>query len=379
MEKSIIQLLDWASSKGIVLNGIEPKVLPGRGIGIVSTRDIPPDETILTVPNNVLRRLDNTPKPIRDALTRFGATVHAILAASLAFDLKDPSQDFTIWQDVFPSRSDISTSMPLCWSPDLQALLPKSGQKLLKSQGVKFEKDWSFVSAAYPQMNRDEYLYSWLLVNTRTFYHTTPKTQKELPKEDHMVLQPVADLFNHSPRGCSVAFSHEGFMITTTTSAAAGEEMFIQYGSHSNDFLLVEYGFILPSNMNSFDEVSLDAYILPQLSKEEKDMLESRSFLGSYMLDAETVCYRTQVSLRAMCLSEEQWLDFLAGQREEDVDQRKVDDMLLKLLRKFDKDIERMKEAVNDVSVGDVMRTMLRDRWQQIQALVDAALRRIGK
>lgn len=391
--ESIYRLLEWASSKNIILNGIEPRVLPGRGIGIVSSRDIKvnphqpsqqvhavdtsqPDETILTVPNDVLRRLDNTPKSIRRSLE--GATVHSILACSLAFDLKDPpSAEFEIWRDVMPSRSDISTSMPLCWSPDLQTLLPQSGQSLLKQQQIKFEKDWSLVTTSYADLDRDSYLYAWLLVNTRTFYHTTPKTKKELPKEDHMVLQPVADLFNHSPQGCSVGFTHEGFTITTTMAAKKGEEMFIRYGSHSNDFLLVEYGFILPSDMNSFDEISLDAYILPLLSEEDKEMLESKSFLGSYMLDAETICYRTQVALRAMCLSEAQWLDFLDGQREEEVDQVKVDVVLAEVLSKYQADIARMKKRVNDVSVGDVMRNMLRDRWQQIQGLVDAALVRI--
>lgn len=276
-----------------------------------------------------------------------------------------------------PSRSDISTSMPLCWSSDLQTLVPQSGQTLLQQQLVKFEKDWSLVTTSYPDLDRESYLYAWLLVNTRTFYHTTPKTKKELPKEDHMVLQPVADLFNHSPQGCSVGFTHEGFTITTTTAAKEGEEMFIRYGSHSNDFLLVEYGFILPSDMNSFDEISLDAYILPLLSEGDKDMLEAKSFLGSYMLDAETICYRTQVALRAMCLSEAQWLDFLDGQRGEEVDQDKVDGILAEVLSKYETDIARMKKRVNDVSVGDVMRNMLRDRWQQIQGLVDAALVRI--
>lgn len=337
-----------------------------------------PNEIVLTVPNKALRRLDNTPKPIRDTLA--GATVHATLAASLAFDLKEPpNQDFSIWKDVFPSRSDISTSVPLCWSSNLQSLLPQSGQDLLQKQRAKFEKDWSLVFSAYPDMDKDEYLYSWLLVNTRTFYHTTPKTKKELPKEDHMILQPVADLFNHSPQGCSVAFNHEGFTFTSTTSTPAGKEMFIQYGSHSNDFLLVEYGFILPSDMNSFDEVSLDAYILPKLSRNEKELLEGKGFLGNYMLDANNVCYRTQVALRAMCLGENLWLDFLDGQRDEDVDQKQVDEILLKVLEQYKKDIEQMKERVNDVSVGDVMRNMLRDRWQQIQELVDAGIRRIER
>lgn len=36
----IHRLLDWASSHSIELNGITPKVIPGRGIGLVATRTI---------------------------------------------------------------------------------------------------------------------------------------------------------------------------------------------------------------------------------------------------------------------------------------------------------------------------------------------------
>lgn len=30
----------WAASKGVVLSGIEPRAIPGRGIGLVTTREI---------------------------------------------------------------------------------------------------------------------------------------------------------------------------------------------------------------------------------------------------------------------------------------------------------------------------------------------------
>jgi hypothetical protein len=38
--EALERLLDWAQTKGVTLNGIGPKLLPGRGIGIVATRDL---------------------------------------------------------------------------------------------------------------------------------------------------------------------------------------------------------------------------------------------------------------------------------------------------------------------------------------------------
>lgn len=269
--------------------------------------------------------------------------------------------------------------MPLCWPLSLQDLLPDAARTLLSKQRAKFDRDWSLVAAAYPDLDRDTYLHAWLLVNTRTFYHTTPRTKKDLPREDHMVLQPVADLFNHSPNGCTVSFTPAGFTITTSVAADQGDEMFIRYGSHSNDFLLVEYGFTLPRGLNTFDEVCLDPYLTPRFSPAQRDVLQGRGFWGGYMLDAETACYRTQVALRVLCLPESTWLDVLEGERDEDRDHELVDRQLLKVLWKYSADIDEMKGKVNDVSVGNVMRNSLRDRWQQIVEMVDGAIARLSK
>jgi hypothetical protein len=40
MEAAIEQLLEWTTSIGVELNGIHPKALHGRGIGIVATRHL---------------------------------------------------------------------------------------------------------------------------------------------------------------------------------------------------------------------------------------------------------------------------------------------------------------------------------------------------
>ncbi len=63
-----------------------------------------------------------------------------------------------------------------------------------------------------------------------------------------MAQSPFSDYFNHtsSPSACNVLFSSSGYTITTPAKIKQGEEVYISYGNHSNDFLLTEYGFILP-------------------------------------------------------------------------------------------------------------------------------------
>ncbi|KAJ4416203.1 hypothetical protein N0V85_002389, partial [Neurospora sp. IMI 360204] len=366
------ELLIWAKEKGIVLNGVEPRRIPGRGMGIVATKPLKENQTILTVPSNTLRTYKNVHPSIARALPK-DISIHGLLAADLAFD-PYPSAKYRQWNVVCPTREDIWDSLPLTWDHRLREFLPKRALELLLKQEAKFEKDWSMVQQSKllsprsgekedesseeeeggklnKSITRDDYLYAWLLVNTRTFYHETPKTKK-FKKEDRMVLQPVADLFNHTSydpsaedkegnrKICSVAFSPTAFTITTTRPYTAGEEVYICYGNHSNDFLLIEYGFLFDENV--WDEVCIDDAILPLLDqhhqpspahlqqqpppkkttrrlnergkkdpksqasdqppKSPKHLLEETGFLGNYNLDPRnpTGCYRTQVALRAV-------------------------------------------------------------------------------
>lgn len=63
-----------------------------------------------------------------------------------------------------------------------------------------------------------------------------------------MALNPFADCFNHADEGCKVEYGPIGFKISSDRVYEKDEEIYISYGSHSNDFLLVEYRFILLEN-----------------------------------------------------------------------------------------------------------------------------------
>ncbi|POR37577.1 Ribosomal lysine N-methyltransferase set11 [Tolypocladium paradoxum] len=398
--EAIERLLDWATAHGVELNGIGPKPLPGRGIGIVATRalqvDAPPTpsrtpipspvspaaidlhrhaqarEDILTVPSSLLRSLGTTPGPIVRKLR--GATVHAILAASLCLET---SPEFDVWRAVLPSPDDLATCMPICWPPGLQVLLPPTATSLLAKQRAKFDGDWALVAAAYPHVRRRDFLYAWNLVNSRTFYHTTPQTERKLPKDDHMALQPVADLFNHSPDGCSVAFDQADFTITTTRAHAPGDELFIRYGPHSNDFLLVEYGFTIAQG-NPWDETCLDPYLCPAFAAAQRRRLADAGFWQGYMLDAQTPCYRSQTALRMLCVTPRQWQAVLDGTRDEDQDAGAIDAKLLEVLRRYERAIRGRIAEIDGTEAGtEDMRSSLRSRWVQIKDLVVTTIERL--
>lgn len=400
------ELLTWADSIGVEIDRIRPMRISGRGFGVVATDHIPKDTDILTVPTSALRTIDTVPTTIITSLPK-DATVHGLLAADLALNQAANDTKYSKWQSVVPTVEDIQQSMPLTWPASLQSLLPAGARQLLDKQRAKFDKDWNTVSAAFPiegkarakggvvrkECTRDEYLHAWLLVNTRTFYFVTPRTEK-LPKEDHMALQPVADLFNHTDRdGCHVAFDHaDSFTFQTTRAYEKGDEVHISYGSHSNDFLLVEYGFILAQN--HWDEVRLDEdVILPALTRRQREELEDVGFLGNYVLDNDTLCHRTQVALRQMAvtgryggLTMDEWRKFVSGLDDGEKSQAKVDAQAVGLLEKYEattktkeKELRKLtfQEEDGDEDMNEGRRETLLRRWGQIQALVRTTIERL--
>ena len=308
------------------------------------------------------------PKTISKALGK--VTVHGLLAAELALD-KSPAR--ALWRAVLPTRKDLEESMPLFWHSSLQALLPEACAALLSNQKTKLSLDWATVSKAFPQILYEDYIYHWTIVNTRTFYYTPPHTEKSQVRDDCMALNPFADYFNHADSGCDVSFSDTEYKFTTDKSIERGSEIYISYGNHSNDFLLAEYGFIL--DQNKWDEVYLDTYILPMLSEAQKEHLMTAGFFGKYVLDTETICHRTQVVLRLLCLPFRRWQRFVKGLDDGEKDLAVVDHLLHKVLQLHIRHVTDMlaRASVAGGGLASQRHTICR-RWEQINLLLDSAL-----
>lgn len=332
-------------------------------------------------------------------------TVHGLLAADLALNQAQNATKYAPWDAVVPSWDDVQHSMPLTWPAALQAFLPPTARQLLDKQRRKFDKDWNLVSGAFPfpsaagdgngdggvrpSCARDDYLCAWLLVNTRTFYFVTPQTER-LPNEDHMALQPVADLFNHTDAGgCHVAFDHaDSYSFRTRRAYEKGEEVHISYGSHSNDFLLAEYGFVLARNR--WDEICLDEALLPALSRRQREDLEDVGFLGNYVIDDDTVCHRTQVALRLLLtglhdgLAMDEWRRFVNGLDDGERSQPRVDAVLVPLLEEYSsrvadkiEEVEGLKFNPGSQALDESRRDLLLRRWEQISNLVGQTIKRL--
>ncbi|KAK5998033.1 SET domain-containing 4-like protein [Cladobotryum mycophilum] len=360
------ELLRWAKDKGVLWNGISLTEIPGGGIGVVAQSKLEEEETILTVPIDTIRSLHTVPKDISQRLPR-DMSIHGLLAADLALD---KSSELAPWKKVLPNLETFEAGTPFMWHKELQHLLPKVAGDLVNKQQQRFQREWGSISAAFPELSREQFLHAWFVINTRTFYYETPEMEK-YPEDDRLALLPVADLFNHADTGCKVSFSEEGYEIYTDRAYEPGEEVYISYGSHSNDFLLAEYGFVLAAN--EWDRVCLDEVILPRLDDNQKAQLEERKVLAHFVLnDDQSVCDNTRMVLSLLCSTEAQWWTYLdAGHDDLSDRQREVDTLLTHLLEAFLDVTIKTLEKIGKLRVGgEVQRELARRRWEQIHAMV---------
>ena len=83
---------------------------------------------------------------------------------------------------------------------DIESVLNEEG--MLTRQELKIRKDWAIVSRVFPRAAFTDYQYYWLIVNSRSFYYELLKAGVS-STNDHMVLCPLIDFFNHQDHGVS--------------------------------------------------------------------------------------------------------------------------------------------------------------------------------
>lgn len=290
-------------------------------------------------------------------------TVHGRLAASLALWYTDRKpHDYHLWQDVWPTQADFKSTMPLYFSKQLQGLLPHAATALLTKQRSNLEKDWNDLHTLIPSISKDLYMYTWLIVNTRTFYWDypdlanahprLPKRRNKLTADDCYAMCPFMDYFNHSDVGCNPQHDAKGYSVTADREYKAGEEVFVSYGPHTNDFLLSEYGFILDNNM--CDSIPIDHLLLPLLDSDQVSALKEDSFYGNYTLSSSspTICQRTQAILRLIVLDTRRYAAFVVGDDDGSRDEDRLNKYLVGILTKYSRHIIDILDELEQFDVG---------------------------
>jgi hypothetical protein len=184
-------------------------------------------------------------------------------------------------------------------------------------------------------------------------------------------------LFPH--RGEPSTHGDKSVDLQADLSPAKGEEVLISYGSHSNEKLLLHYGFLPAATPPSPDDsVMLDSVILPKFSSTTRDALKDAGYLGSYAFlpASQDICFRTQVAVRAALGAD--WNHYLAMGEDEGKDRdedvrvwlRPVVKGYVESAREKVKDMDERLSEQDEEQIMTHLR-LIRERWSQIEKALD--------
>ncbi|KAJ3331669.1 SET domain-containing protein 4 [Blyttiomyces sp. JEL0837] len=261
---------EWLRSNKFPVNKLTLGVFEDTGRGLISTKDIEPNEVVVEVPKRLLITIETVDKEFLGQLKSHGwpLSEHAALALFLARHRFLESSPWAPYMGVVPSNFDtVAGNFP----KELFDLLPWHVREISMKQREKVDVDFGLAcrfleSVKEPLVEREDFMWGWYAVNTRCVsLHTEVPQNVSLPKgESTIALAPFLDLLNHSLEAkISPGYDtvSQSFKITTLVGYAKGHECFISYGPHDNGFLLAEYGFAIGSVdniVNMYDFVSLD-------------------------------------------------------------------------------------------------------------------------
>ncbi|KAB8236807.1 uncharacterized protein BDW43DRAFT_225415 [Aspergillus alliaceus] len=383
---------EWAISQGIIANGVGPARFGGRGLGMIAKRNIEEDEAIVTVPLKAMLTSERIPSSFTSKFP-VGVPTHALFAAFLTNGNEEDLKEFEMWRKTWPSRQDFEVSMPILWSESLRNYLPPSisglwssiqsrqgklqyetsHQNLLSQQEQRLRAAWNIVVSVFPGTNRETFTYHWLIVNTRSFFYLLPGQEPPEDRNDAMALLPFADYFNHSDVACNVKFDGEKYVFRAIKHYDEGEEIYMSYGPHPNDFLFAEYGFYLDENES--ETLYLDDIIFKDLSLSLQEELDFQQYYGNYQLTATGVCYRTEIAACMKYMPLEDWRNYVLGYSTKGVDEKKSEGIIQQWIRAYLGEVDKTFTALEKTGSGQAELKdqqkikMLMKRWTQIRDL----------
>ncbi|CAK1358882.1 unnamed protein product [Cercospora beticola] len=375
----------WAESRGVQINSVAPAVIPGRGVGLLTTAPIKKDTQIIFVPEKAMFKPLVT--SIKSKAFPESVSPQAQLAISIMSACQDPSSSYHLWQSTWPIREDFESSMPLFWPKNLASHLPPSVQQPLERMREDYDRDFKSMLRLHPDWTERDFKYYWAIVNSRSFHFKPPGA-----KPGFMVLCPFIDYMNHGPSGTGVNVRQtpKGYEVTADRDYEPNTEILATYGAHPNDKLLVHYGFVnsSPPDAPSDDDVRLDHIIDSRLSPSTKSQLQDVGYSGSYTLFPASshrvqpeICFRTQVAVRAELLTANEWEYFMLNGEDMTSDQSgNVEKWLRPLLtgcrdqaREKLAELAKLEPAKGSADAGAVF--WLNVRWEQIEQALDAFLK----
>ncbi|CCC68383.1 hypothetical protein NCAS_0B02990 [Naumovozyma castellii] len=211
-----------------------------------------------------------------------------------------------------------------------------------------------------------EYLHVYFVINSRCLYYEIPiKKNKDIAS--NFTLVPYVDFLNHVPEvgeHCYPSLTttkHETELKAFTIRCGekgynqVGEEIFLNYGAHSNDFLSNEYGFVLENNEWNFIDVSEEILEMTEGNLETISFLKENEYWGDYTINFDDISYRIWVTMSLIVTKDIRRVEkFIQGFISEDFFRPKIREPLIHLLSSLKKKYEERIINLTQMRLHDI-------------------------
>uniref|UniRef100_A0A674KHJ2 SET domain-containing protein n=1 Tax=Terrapene triunguis TaxID=2587831 RepID=A0A674KHJ2_9SAUR len=253
-----IQLRKWLKERGFDDRNLRPAQFSGNtllaGEVIISL----PEKCLLTTGTILSSYLGEN-------IAKWKPPISPLIALCTFLIAEKYAGEQSVWKpylDVLPK----TYTCPVCLDQEVVRLLPEPLRRKAQEQRTVVQELYTssksffsslqswFTETVETVFNYDALQWAWCTINTRTVYMKHSQRECFSREPDVYALAPYLDLLNHSPNvQVKAAFNEQTrcYEIRTESHCRRHEELFICYGPHDNQRLLLEYGFVAINNPQS--------------------------------------------------------------------------------------------------------------------------------
>ncbi|NXS53756.1 SETD4 protein, partial [Brachypteracias leptosomus] len=322
-----IKLKKWLKDRGFEDSNLRPAEFWGTGRGLMTTKTLQAGDLIISLPEKCLLTTGTVLSScLGEYIMKWKPPVSPLIALCTFLIAEKHAGEKSLWKpylDVLPE----TYTCPVSLEHDVVSLLPEPLRKKAQEQKTTVHElhmsSKAFFSSLQPLFaentgtifNYSALEWAWCSINTRTIYMKHSQRECFSLEPDVYALAPYLDLLNHSPNvQVKAAFNEQtrSYEIRTNSQCKKYEEVFICYGPHDNQRLLLEYGFIAMDNSHSSVYVSSDILLkyFPPLDKQRNaklSILKDHNFLENLTFGWDGPSWRLLTALKLLSLGADEF------------------------------------------------------------------------
>ncbi|XP_066909760.1 SET domain-containing protein 4 [Halyomorpha halys] len=265
----LISFIHWLLSKGWKPTiKMKLKHFPDTGRGFMAMEPVFSGEIIVKMPKELVisaKTVENSRLGEIFLNQNLKVPVHLVLSAFLMYEKHLCEQ--SDWHRYIVLLPENYSSPLFCSDKDLENFPPFLTEKVKTMKRSVYHMFEMLLNLSEfkkcKHCNKDfhqifsycDFLWAWFTVNSRVVYLSPQENfVHSIPLSDvnSIALVPYLDMLNHSNHARITAkFSFDkGYELKSLVPFKKYDQVFIHYGSHDNFKLFLEYGFIIPNNIN---------------------------------------------------------------------------------------------------------------------------------